>query len=161
VLLLGQPGQIPESLPEENRELSEQCPVEMAVEFPGTAEEGKQEPADPPVTRLIPASRLVLNVETGMPLGDDVWIYTSSRMQETIFVAQRNGNVASIMEDPSALVNMRGPLRQRDDLWLPNTAELPAVGTKGTLVIRIPEQPKPAQDGGASAPGEAADGGKG
>ena len=143
VLLLGRPGQIPESLPDGNMELSEQCPVELAVEFPAAAYEGKQAPGDSSRgVRLLPAGRLVLNVEAGMPLADDIWMYTSSSMHETIFVAQRNGTVAAIMEDTTALVNMRGPLRERDDLWAPNTAELPPVGTKGTLVLRIPEQAK-------------------
>ncbi len=146
VLLLGRPGQIPESLPEGALELSEQCPVEMVLEFPAVA--GEQEGTD---VRSVPAGRLVMNHETETPLEDDVWIYTSSRMYETIFTAQRNGNVIAIMEDPSSLVNMRGPLRQRDDLWEPNAEVLPAVGTKGTLVLRVPEQHKPAQ--GAEPPG--------
>lgn len=146
VLLLGRPGQIPESLPEGNSELSEQCPVEMAVEFPGAG--GETEGSG---VRVVPAGRLVLNHETDTPLADDIWIYTSSRMYETIFTAQRNGNVVAIMEDASSLVNMRGPLRERDDLWAPNTEVLPPAGTKATLVLRVPEQAK--QPPGAPSPG--------
>jgi hypothetical protein len=80
---------------------------------------------------------LVLNRETNKPMTRGAWIYNGSNFSEDAFTAQRDGSIISIHIDPDALINNPRPGRENDDLYAPNTAELPPIGTPVEITIRL------------------------
>ena len=80
---------------------------------------------------------LVLNRETNKPMTRGPWIYNGSNFSEDAFTAQRDGSIISIHIDPDALINNPRPGRENDDLYAPNTAELPPIGTPVEITIRL------------------------
>jgi hypothetical protein len=88
------------------------------------------------------AEQLVLERPTGRPLARGEWIFNGSNFSEGMFTAQRDGSIVSIHIDPDALVNNPRRGRDNDDRHVPNTAELPAVGTPVEITIRIGTPPK-------------------
>jgi len=86
---------------------------------------------------LIPMEELVLNKETGQPMSRGEWIYNGSNFSEGAFTAQRDGSIISTHIDPDALVNNPRPGRENDDLYAPNAAKLPPIGTTVEITIRL------------------------
>jgi hypothetical protein len=84
-----------------------------------------------------PIEETVLNKETGKPLPRGEWIYNGSNFSEGMFTAQRDGSIISIHIDPDALINNPRPGRENDDLYKPNTALLPPLGTRVDITLRL------------------------
>jgi hypothetical protein len=100
----------------------------------------------------VPLEDLVLNRDTRQPMSRGEWIYNGSNFSEGAFTAQRDGSIISIHIDPDALVNNPRPGRENDDLHIPNTPRLPALGATAEIRIRLaaetnttvrPERPAP------------------
>ena len=80
---------------------------------------------------------LVLNKQTHEPMGRGEWIYNGSNFSEGLFTAQRDGSIVSIHIDPDALINNPRSGREDDDLYAPNAAKLPPIGTTAEILIRL------------------------
>ena len=80
---------------------------------------------------------LVLDKQTKRTLSRGEWIYNGSNFSEGAFAAQRDGSIISTHIDPDALINNPRPGRENDDLYVPVTALLPAIGTPVEITIRL------------------------
>ena len=90
--------------------------------------------------RSVPLEKLVLKAgrdgnQREMDAGK--WIYTSSRRHETNFMAQKTGLVIAIMEDRSALMNIRDPDRANDEIWFVNNKLCPPTNTAVRVVVQF------------------------
>ena len=80
---------------------------------------------------------LVIDRETTNSLAHVGWIYNGSNFSENAFTAERDGSILSLHIDPDALINNPRPGRTNDDLYIPNAARLPPIGTPVEIVIRL------------------------
>jgi hypothetical protein len=83
------------------------------------------------------AEELVTNLQTGQTMSPGPWNYTGSRMIDSVFVAQRDRSIVSIIEDPDALVNNPRPGRDNDEIWEANPASVPPVGTPVLVTVQL------------------------
>ncbi len=89
----------------------------------------------------LPIEELALNKQTKHPMPRGEWIYNGSNFSEGAFTAQRDGSIVSTHLDPGALINNPRPGRENDDLYVPNTAKLPPLGTPVEIIIRLAPAP--------------------
>ncbi len=80
---------------------------------------------------------LVMNKQTQKTMSSGEWIYNGSNFSEGAFTAQRDGSIVSIHIDPDALINNPRPGREDDDLYAPNAAKLPPIGTLVEIIIGL------------------------
>lgn len=90
----------------------------------------------------IPACELVLDQETGHAMTPDCWIYTGSAVFDGQFLAENTGSMIAIYLDPAAQFNMTRSGAEIDERWNANRDAIPAVGTKGTLIVRPYSSPE-------------------
>ena len=64
-------------------------------------------------------------------------MYNGSRVVDGAFLAQRDGSIVSVIADPDSLADNPGPRRDDDDNWQALTANLPPLGTKATIQMRL------------------------
>ena len=83
------------------------------------------------------AEELVYNSLRKSSLRRGKWVYNGSFMEETTFVAQREGSAISLITDPEALINNSGPGHDNDSVWLANTKRLPPSDVPLEVVIRL------------------------
>jgi hypothetical protein len=72
---------------------------------------------------------LVYNGQTKSTMSQGHWIYNGSRIFEGTFIAQQDGSIVSLIEDPDALINNPRPGRESDEIWEVNTNGLPALNS--------------------------------
>jgi len=83
------------------------------------------------------AEELVYNVQRKSKLGRGNWVYNGSFMEETTFLAQREGSVISLVTDPEALINSNGPGHDNDTIWIANTNRLPSANVALEVFIKL------------------------
>jgi hypothetical protein len=77
----------------------------------------------------------VLNTLTKSRMSRGDWVYTGSRVVQGTFLAQRDGSVVGIVDDPDALVNNPRPGRDDDEIWKANSSTVPPVGTPVDVIF--------------------------
>ena len=71
------------------------------------------------------AEELLFNREASADMQHGAWVYNGSAIWNGTFLAQREGSIASLVTDPSALINYEGLGHENDHIWTPNTNSLP------------------------------------
>lgn len=88
----------------------------------------------------LPLNGLVLLTATLKPLPNTPWVYNGSYIHQGQFKADLKGNLISILQDTSALINCPLDNREGDRLWIANKKHLPATDTPVKLLIRPANQ---------------------
>ncbi|PTY02013.1 hypothetical protein DB346_10400 [Verrucomicrobia bacterium LW23] len=102
--------------------------------------EVRWEPADAPgATRTAPIADWLLRTDPEATAAPQVWTYTGSLFIEGVFMARLEQSYVAIITDPSALINNPGDGRDKDRVWRPNPANVPAAGTTVRLHIALDE----------------------
>jgi hypothetical protein len=84
----------------------------------------------------------VLNEKDNKPAARGPWIYTGSMFAENEFLAQLQGNVASIVSNPGALINNPRKGSDNDQIWVVNTKAIPPVETPIEVTIKLEPAPE-------------------
>ena len=72
---------------------------------------------------------------TKKPMPNTPWIYNGSYISKKQFMAQTNGNIFSILTEPSSIGNYAGDDRADDTLWFPS-ARIPETGSEVTVTVK-------------------------
>ena len=82
----------------------------------------------------------LLNPESRKAPERGPWIYTGSMFgQEGAFLAQQDGNFASVVVNPAALINNPRPGNDNDKLWTVNEKTVPPVETPVEIILTLQE----------------------
>ena len=83
-----------------------------------------------------PLTSLITQKEGAPKLGPGAWEYLGSSFDSRGFIAQREGSFIALIQDPAALIVHRlASGLGRDDVYLPNTKHLPALGVPVKVVL--------------------------
>ncbi len=82
-----------------------------------------------------PVERLIKNKNSGKEMGDTKFVFTGSKVEKGIFVAQLEQSIAALFHDPLAMIDNPHPDGVSDEVWFVNEETTPAVGTPMTVVI--------------------------
>ena len=85
----------------------------------------------------------VLNASVNKPAARGPWIYTGSMFAGEQFLAQLQGNVASIVSNPASLINNPRKGSDDDQIWVVNKKAVPPVDTKLEITIKLEATPEP------------------
>ena len=85
------------------------------------------------------AEDLILDGITGKPMDGAPWIFTGSKMENEIYMAESEGSVVAIYLDYLAIFNMTIDGADTDERWGANSNLIPEIGTQGKFVIRAAE----------------------
>jgi len=87
------------------------------------------------------AEEMIFNTDQNsvMRVGD--WVYTGSRVAEGLFLAEIDGSVVSLVTDAEALINNEGTGHDNDQIWVPNTNNLPPSNTLVMVSIKLTNAP--------------------
>lgn len=88
------------------------------------------------------AEELIWNAQTSAAMTIGPWHYNGSMKPAGVLLAQGNGILASVIADPSALINNPRPGRDNDDIWFVRSNALPAIGTSVEIRVSL-AGPKP------------------
>ena len=83
----------------------------------------------------------VLNSKQNKPAPRGPWIYTGSMFADNQFLAQLQGSIASLVSNPSALINNPRKGSDNDQIWMVNTKAVPAVETPVEVTIKFDSIP--------------------
>lgn len=83
------------------------------------------------------AEDLILNTDKRKPMTLGPWIYTGSAVVNGRFIAQGEGNLASIIADGGVLINNPRPGRENDEIWQVNTNTAPSLNTSIKVTLRL------------------------
>ena len=126
LLLLGAKGAGTNSFPEDHAGPLPGDPVTIEVSWETGGNETRRR-----------AEELVSNQETKSAMSRGDWIYNGSKIYEGTFLAQENGSLVSIMEDPDALINNPRPGRDNDKIWQVNSNNLPPLDAPVEVTLRL------------------------
>ena len=102
--------------------------VSFAVKWKGT--DGMEHAA--------PVEDWLVNAETNKPVSHGPWLYNGSMFgSEGGFLAQQQGTFASVVTNPSALINNPRAGNHNDKLWAVNEKAVPAVDTPVEIVLTL------------------------
>jgi hypothetical protein len=85
----------------------------------------------------MPLENLITNTITRAPMSRGPWIYSGSRIVEGTYLAHRDGSIVAIISDPDAMINNPRPGRDDDEIWRPNGAVVPGVGTPVNVTVQL------------------------
>ena len=83
------------------------------------------------------AEDLILNIEKQKPMTLGPWIYTGSAVVDGRFIAQSEGNLASIIVDGGALINNPRPGRENDEIWHVHADAIPPLNTAISVTLKL------------------------
>ena len=83
------------------------------------------------------AEEFVYNLQTKSVMAKGDWIFNGSRVVDGTFIAQQDGSIVSVMEDPDALINNPRPGRENDKIWRVHSKGLPALNSPVEVRIRL------------------------
>jgi len=69
------------------------------------------------------------------PAGTMPWVFTGSTVMNGVFMAQSEKSIVALFHDPVALIDHQLTEGASDDIWHVDSAAVPPVGTKVTVVI--------------------------
>ena len=78
----------------------------------------------------------VYNTQESRPMLRTNWVYVGSVVTEDGFMAQRLGQIVTTFHDPFALIDNPLPGGGDDTVYVPNTKEVPPLGTEIIVVIK-------------------------
>ncbi len=84
-----------------------------------------------------PVEDWVLNTATKKAALRGPWIYTGSMFSEDKFLAQLEGAIASVITNPSALINNPRKGSDNDQIWVVNEKTVPPADTTIEITIKI------------------------
>lgn len=84
-----------------------------------------------------PAEDLILNLRTKKTMDRGPWRYIGSRLIDGTFLAQRDGSLIAVIDDPDALVDNARPGSEDDENWQIENARLPNAGTPVAISIQL------------------------
>ena len=87
--------------------------------------------------RKVRAEDLILNIEKQKPMTLGPWIYTGSAVVDGRFIAQSEGNLASIIVDGGALINNPRPGRESDEIWHVHADAIPPLNTSIMVTLKL------------------------
>jgi hypothetical protein len=87
------------------------------------------------------ATDLISNEQTHTTADPTHWVYNGSEMADGRFFAQIDGSLISLVTDPVALVNYTGAGHDNDQIWVPNTNNLPPKAVPLDVIIRLESTP--------------------
>ncbi|MEM9017792.1 MAG: YdjY domain-containing protein [Verrucomicrobiota bacterium] len=90
--------------------------------------------------RDVDAAQFIIDGATANPMTSEPWVYTGSRIEETVFMAEVEGSIVAIYLDHLAMLNMTREGADRDERWGANGDAVPEIGTKGVLVFSLAEK---------------------
>lgn len=73
---------------------------------------------------------------TGQSLPPLPWVYGGSYFHENSFQAEASGDIVALFVNNASLFNWPGKDNNLDDVWLPSTKRIPAVGTPVTVTLK-------------------------
>jgi hypothetical protein len=79
----------------------------------------------------------VMNEQTRKALSQGPWIYNGSRFWESHFMAQMEGCFATLVTNPSALINNPRQGNDNDHIWVVHKAVVPPRDTALELIIQL------------------------
>lgn len=85
--------------------------------------------------KTTPITSWLQHRDTRKPMPLTPWVYNGSFITQKRFMAELNGNIFSIISEPSSLGNYAGEDRQDDTLWFPST-RTPQSGTQVIVIIK-------------------------
>ena len=85
--------------------------------------------------KAVPLESMVYSIAAKGLMTNTVWQYTGSRIVDGTFLAQRDGSIVPVIDDPDALFNHMTPGRENDENWLVASTNLPP--TNQALELRI------------------------
>lgn len=85
----------------------------------------------------LPIHEWVTDIKDKKPSPEGVWYYTGSRVVDGHFIAESEGSFIALYLDPNALFNSALPGSDDDERWGTRTEQIPPIGTKGLLTIRL------------------------
>lgn len=85
----------------------------------------------------VPAENFILDVATKKTMSQGPWTYIGSRVMDGMFLAQRDGSMIAVIDDPDALVNNRRPGAANDENWQIRATNLPDVGVPVTISLEL------------------------
>jgi hypothetical protein len=89
-----------------------------------------------------PIERFVTDLSTRKPIDRGPWVYNGSRVINGTFLAQRDGSIVSLIEDPDALMNNSRTAEEDDENWTIRKEGLPPAGSPVEVVVSLPEPKK-------------------
>jgi hypothetical protein len=133
-----------------------------SADFPGSPTNGVPGPVVHPSKETIPGNKVAIGVKWKTPGGDTrhsaedliyrddtqtvmehgSWVYNGSLIIRGRFLAQADGSIISLVTDPVALINNTGPGHDNDQIWAPNTNNLPPPNVPVEVTITV-EETKP------------------
>jgi hypothetical protein len=92
--------------------------------------------------KRFPIERFVNDLSTGEPINRGPWVYNGSRVINGTFLAQRDGSIVSLIEDPDALMNNQRTAGEHDENWTIRKDGLPEPGSRVEVILSLPESEK-------------------
>lgn len=121
-------GVLTGNFPKVDEEIRKAARINVFVEWEA---EGK--------TKKLPLADWVMHAKTTKPMPAEPWVYGGSLMYEGKFLAETNGDIASIFVSRGSLFLFPGKDNQNDDVWLAFTKRIPPQGTSVTFLIEPPQ----------------------
>lgn len=75
-------------------------------------------------------------------IAQGMWIYNGSRIDKGRFTALNHESIVAIILDMDALVNNPRTGNENDDIWYPNEAVIPPIGTPVTVIFQLQNEYK-------------------
>jgi hypothetical protein len=91
------------------------------------------------IEQRFPIERFVHDFSTGQPVNRGPWVYNGSRVINGTFLAQRDGSIVSLIEDPDALMNNPRSAKEHDENWTIRKEGLPGPGSPVEVILTLPE----------------------
>jgi hypothetical protein len=82
------------------------------------------------------AEELVFDRQKKAPMPKTHWLFTGSRINNSVFMAQATKNIMATYNDPDSIINQPLPTRSDDTVYSVNTDVLPPKNTKVKLIIK-------------------------
>lgn len=79
------------------------------------------------------------NAKSNSP-GKPVFLFTGSRIIETVFMAEHTGSIIGVYLDPDAILNSIESDSDNDDLWMANQLTMPPLEQVVTCVLQLPQK---------------------
>lgn len=71
------------------------------------------------------------------PIPKGMWVYSGARVDNGYFTANTDESIVAIILDIDALVNNARLGNENDEIWFPNEAKIPALGTPVTVTFQL------------------------
>lgn len=82
---------------------------------------------------------MTLNDLSKQTLKEKSFVFTGSKIMDGEYLAQMDGSIIAIYQDPRAVINAIDELSSNDDVWLPNEVHLPPLRKNVWITIKLPK----------------------